>query len=151
MNRAFKEWREVFPNAACVVSLIDRLVHGCEVVLIEGESYRLKEAKEQAERKTALRAAARGKGKKVSKKRRTRPASASGSPLQRPSRRPAHHVARALVPWSKRSRCSRSSTGCANRCGIATAGRSSRPASATPGPRTRQHKNRHRLRADTPF
>ena len=64
-NRAFKEWREVFPNAACVVSLIDRLVHRCEVVLIEGESYRLKEAKEQAERKTALRAAARGKGKKA--------------------------------------------------------------------------------------
>ena len=65
LNRAFKEWREVFPNAACVVSLIDRLVHRCEVVLIEGESYRLKEAKEQAERKTALRAAARGKGKKA--------------------------------------------------------------------------------------
>ena len=64
-NRAFKEWREVFPNAACVVSLIDRLVHRCEVVLIEGESYRLKEAKEQAERKTALRAAARGKAKKA--------------------------------------------------------------------------------------
>ena len=55
----------MFPNAACVVSLIDRLVHRCEVVLIEGESYRLKEAKEQAERKTALRAAARGKAKKA--------------------------------------------------------------------------------------
>src|ERR1700745_1670456 len=27
---AFAEWREVFPNAACVVSLVDRLVHnGC--------------------------------------------------------------------------------------------------------------------------
>ena len=26
------------PNAACVVPLIDRLVHRCEVVLIEGES-----------------------------------------------------------------------------------------------------------------
>ncbi|MBK9238587.1 MAG: ATP-binding protein [Rhodoferax sp.] len=24
-NRALKEWHEVFPNAACVVSLIDRL------------------------------------------------------------------------------------------------------------------------------
>jgi DNA replication protein DnaC len=46
-NRAFKEWKEVFPNAACVVSLIDRLVHRCEVVAIEGESYRLKEAKER--------------------------------------------------------------------------------------------------------
>ena len=41
-NRAFKEWHEVFPNAACVVSLIDWLVHRCEIVAIEGESYRLK-------------------------------------------------------------------------------------------------------------
>jgi DNA replication protein DnaC len=24
-NRPFAEWREVFPNAACVVSLVDRL------------------------------------------------------------------------------------------------------------------------------
>jgi DNA replication protein DnaC len=43
-NRAFKEWYEVFSNAACVVSLIDRLVHRCEIVPIEGETYRLKEA-----------------------------------------------------------------------------------------------------------
>jgi DNA replication protein DnaC len=26
-NRAFKDWGEVFPNAACTVSLIDRLMH----------------------------------------------------------------------------------------------------------------------------
>jgi DNA replication protein DnaC len=26
-NRPFAEWREVFPNAACVVSLVDRLLH----------------------------------------------------------------------------------------------------------------------------
>jgi DNA replication protein DnaC len=47
-NRAFKEWHAVFPNAACVVSLIDRLVHRCEIVGIEGDSYRLKEAKARA-------------------------------------------------------------------------------------------------------
>ncbi len=47
-NRPFGEWNEVFPNAACVVSLIDRLVHHSEVIAIEGESYRMKEAKEQA-------------------------------------------------------------------------------------------------------
>jgi DNA replication protein DnaC len=52
-NRPFKEWSEVFPNAACVVSLIDRLVHRCELVSIQGESYRLKEAKERAQKKTA--------------------------------------------------------------------------------------------------
>lgn len=63
INRAFKEWHEVFPNAACVVSLIDRLVHRCDVVAIEGESYRLKEAKARSEKKAATRAAAPRKGK----------------------------------------------------------------------------------------
>jgi DNA replication protein DnaC len=48
-NKPFAEWAAVFPNAACVVSLVDRLVHHAEVVVIEGESYRLKEAKERAE------------------------------------------------------------------------------------------------------
>jgi len=62
-NRSFQEWHEVFPNAACVVSLIDRLVHRCEVVPIQGESYRLKEAKERAEKKAALRGVPARKGK----------------------------------------------------------------------------------------
>jgi DNA replication protein DnaC len=48
-NRPFAEWREVFPNAACVVSLVDRLVHNAEIVAIDGESYRLKEAHDRAE------------------------------------------------------------------------------------------------------
>ena len=60
-NRAFKEWGEVFPNTACTVSLIDRLVHRCEVISIEGESYRLKEARARAEQKAALRRPARTK------------------------------------------------------------------------------------------
>lgn len=50
-NRPFAEWGEVFPNAACVVSLVDRLVHHAEIIHIEGDSYRLKEAKERAERR----------------------------------------------------------------------------------------------------
>jgi len=41
----------VFPNAACVVSIVDRLVHHSEILVIEGESYRMKEAKERATRK----------------------------------------------------------------------------------------------------
>jgi hypothetical protein len=45
-NKAFSEWSEVFPHAACVVTLVDRLIHRAEVVEIEAESYRLKEAKE---------------------------------------------------------------------------------------------------------
>ena len=63
-NKSFGEWHEMFPNAACVVSLIDRLVHRCEVVAIQGESYRLKEAKERAEQKAALRASSGRKAKK---------------------------------------------------------------------------------------
>lgn len=47
-NRPFGEWNEIFPNAACVVSLIDRLVHHSQVIAIEGDSYRMKEAQEQA-------------------------------------------------------------------------------------------------------
>ena len=50
-NRPFAEWSEVFPNAACVVSIVDRLVHHSEIVVIEGESYRMREAKERAVKK----------------------------------------------------------------------------------------------------
>ena len=50
-NRPFAEWSEVFPNAACVVSIVDRLVHHSEILVIEGESYRMREAKERAARK----------------------------------------------------------------------------------------------------
>lgn len=50
-NRPFTEWAEVFPNAACVVSLIDRLVHHSEIIAIEGSSYRMKEAREQASKR----------------------------------------------------------------------------------------------------
>ena len=50
-NKPFSEWSEVFPNAACVVSLVDRLIHHSEVISLEGESYRLKEAKERSEQR----------------------------------------------------------------------------------------------------
>ena len=54
-NRPFAEWREVFPNAACVVSLVDRLVHNAEILAIDGESYRLKEAHERSEQRARKR------------------------------------------------------------------------------------------------
>ncbi len=50
-NRPFAEWRDVFPTAACVASLVDRLVHHAEIVAIDGESYRLKEATERSEKR----------------------------------------------------------------------------------------------------
>lgn len=51
-NRPFAEWNEVFPNAACVVSLVDRLIHHSEIILCEGDSYRMKEAMEKKKQKT---------------------------------------------------------------------------------------------------
>jgi DNA replication protein DnaC len=50
-NKPFAQWHEVFPNAACVVSLIDRLTHKAEVLALEGKSYRLKEAQERAQQR----------------------------------------------------------------------------------------------------
>lgn len=43
-NLAFKEWNTIFPNASCAVALIDRLTHHAEILTIEGESYRKREA-----------------------------------------------------------------------------------------------------------
>jgi len=34
----------IFPNASCAVALIDRLTHHAEIVAIEGDSYRLRDA-----------------------------------------------------------------------------------------------------------
>lgn len=54
-NKPFAEWNQVFASAACVVTLVDRLVHRSEIVKIDGASYRLKEAKEKAAAKAKAR------------------------------------------------------------------------------------------------
>ena len=46
-NRPFKEWNEVFPNASCIVTLLDRLVHHADVTVIEGNSYRVRESEQE--------------------------------------------------------------------------------------------------------
>jgi DNA replication protein DnaC len=58
-NRPFSEWRDVFPNAACVVSLVDRLVHNAEILAIDGDSYRLKEAQERSDQRARKRRGAK--------------------------------------------------------------------------------------------
>lgn len=58
-NKAFAEWDTTFPNASCVVALVDRLINRADIVAIDGESYRLREAEERQ----AARANAR-KGRK---------------------------------------------------------------------------------------
>ncbi len=62
-NKPFAEWGELFPSATCVVSLIDRLVHKAEILYFEGESYRLKEARERREQKKKQRTARAAKSK----------------------------------------------------------------------------------------
>jgi DNA replication protein DnaC len=54
-NKPFAEWPSVFPNAACVVTLVDRLLHRAELVVIEGDSYRLREAQERQQRRSSAR------------------------------------------------------------------------------------------------
>src|SRR5947208_15596617 len=46
-NRPFKEWNEVFPNATCIVTLLDRLLHHAEVTVVEGNSYRVRESEQE--------------------------------------------------------------------------------------------------------
>lgn len=67
-NKDFSEWGQVFPNAACVVGLIDRIVQRAELISIDAESYRQKEGKELEARRAAERASRRGK--KPSRKKR---------------------------------------------------------------------------------
>ena len=64
-NRSFQEWKETFPNSSCVVTLVDRLIHRCEVVKIEGPSFRETESMEQREERSKERS-------KIQSKRRSR-------------------------------------------------------------------------------
>jgi len=50
-NAPFKQWDTVFPNATCAVALVDRLTHHAEIIAIEGESYRKREAEQAQKRK----------------------------------------------------------------------------------------------------
>jgi len=43
-----KEWNEVFPNATCIATLLDRLLHHADVTVIEGNSYRVRESEQEA-------------------------------------------------------------------------------------------------------
>jgi DNA replication protein DnaC len=47
-NRAFKDWNSVFPNATCIATMLDRLMHHTEVLVIEGQSYRVRESEAAA-------------------------------------------------------------------------------------------------------
>lgn len=46
-NRSFSEWNEVFPNATCIATLLDRLTHHADVTVLEGASYRVHESEQE--------------------------------------------------------------------------------------------------------
>jgi DNA replication protein DnaC len=54
-NCEFNKWSGIFPTAACVVTLVDKLVHKSEIVVVRGKSFRLYEAKLREEQKTKAR------------------------------------------------------------------------------------------------
>ena len=47
-NVSFKDWGKIFPQAACVSALLERLLHRAEIITIEGDSYRMKEDHERS-------------------------------------------------------------------------------------------------------
>jgi len=47
-NKSFKDWNQVFPNASCIVTLLDRLTHHADVTVIRGKSYRVRESEQEA-------------------------------------------------------------------------------------------------------
>jgi hypothetical protein len=78
-NRPFAEWSAVFPNAACVVSIVDRLVHHAEILVIEGESFRMREARERAARRAPV------------TRNRADPRPPKPTPPETPRHEPVHH------------------------------------------------------------
>ena len=54
-NLPFKQWNTVFPNASCAVALIDRLTHHADILAIEGDSYRKREAELSQKQRKAKR------------------------------------------------------------------------------------------------
>jgi DNA replication protein DnaC len=47
-NRPFKDWNQVFPNATCIATLLDRLTHHADVTAVDGDSYRHHESQLEA-------------------------------------------------------------------------------------------------------
>jgi DNA replication protein DnaC len=53
-NLAFKDWTTVFPHATCTVALVDRLTHRADIIHLQGDSWRKKEALERQARSTQV-------------------------------------------------------------------------------------------------
>jgi DNA replication protein DnaC len=42
-NESFSAWPEIFGDAVAVATVVDRLVHHAEILVLKGDSYRLKD------------------------------------------------------------------------------------------------------------
>lgn len=52
-NLSFADWSTIFPGAACVTAMIDRLTHHAEIISIEADSYRCRESRQRKSRPVA--------------------------------------------------------------------------------------------------
>ncbi len=50
-NLSFEKWTQVFGSIELTAALIDRFTHNCEIFMFEGDSVRLREAKERGGKK----------------------------------------------------------------------------------------------------
>ena len=53
-NKSFSEWQEVFGDPVMTTAILDRLLHHCRVVNIQGDSYRLKEYQQRKEQENKV-------------------------------------------------------------------------------------------------
>jgi len=53
-NLPFEEWTEIFGSERLTGALLDRLTHRCHIIEANGESYRLRQAKNSSNRKTKI-------------------------------------------------------------------------------------------------
>lgn len=53
-NLAFEEWTEIFGSERLTGALLDRLTHRCHIIEANGESYRLRQAKNRSTTKTKI-------------------------------------------------------------------------------------------------
>ena len=51
-NKTFSEWGQVFGDEVLATAILDRLLHPCEVISINGPSYRLRNRLKAIERDT---------------------------------------------------------------------------------------------------
>ena len=87
-NVDFERWTQFLPDAATATAILDRFLHHCHVIALDGESFRLREAR-QVQTKTETPSTP---PQRADAQRRFSPATATGTPEA--SRRAASHSAR---------------------------------------------------------